>query len=80
MLSVNGIYKVFNPGTVNQKIALRNVSIEMEEGDFVTLIGGNGAGNQHCSTVLVYTGLTGELSTLQEQMRRNFLNTSVQQC
>ncbi len=44
MLKINGVYKVFNPGTVNQKIALRNVSIHLEEGDFVTLIGGNGAG------------------------------------
>ncbi len=44
MLQVKGIYKVFNPGTINQKIALRNASVELEEGDFVTLIGGNGAG------------------------------------
>lgn len=44
MLIVDGIYKVFNPGTVNQKIALRNVSLTLQEGDFVTLIGGNGAG------------------------------------
>lgn len=44
MLKVNEVYKVFNPGTVNQKMALRNVSIDMEEGEFVTLIGGNGAG------------------------------------
>lgn len=44
MLKVDGIYKVFNPGTVNQKIALRNVSLTLQEGDFVTLIGGNGAG------------------------------------
>ncbi len=44
MLKVDRIYKVFNPGTVNQKIALRDVSINMAEGDFVTLIGGNGAG------------------------------------
>lgn len=44
MLKVEGLYKMFNPGTVNQKIALRDVSIQMEEGDFVTLIGGNGAG------------------------------------
>ncbi len=44
MLQVNGIYKVFNPGTVNEKVALRNVSLQLEEGDFVTLIGGNGAG------------------------------------
>jgi putative ABC transport system ATP-binding protein len=44
MLTVNGICKVFNSGTVNEKIALRNVSVQLEEGDFVTLIGGNGAG------------------------------------
>lgn len=44
MLKVNSIYKVFNPGTVNQKIALQDVSFSMDEGEFVTLIGGNGAG------------------------------------
>lgn len=44
MLTVNGIYKVFNAGTINEKVALRNVSVTLEEGDFVTLIGGNGAG------------------------------------
>lgn len=44
MLFVNGIYKVFNPSTVNEKVALRNVSVKLDEGDFVTLIGGNGAG------------------------------------
>ena len=44
MLSVNGIYKKFNTGTINEKEALTNVSLTLEEGDFVTLIGGNGAG------------------------------------
>ena len=44
MLSVEGICKTFNPGTINEKVALRNVSAELPEGDFVTLIGGNGAG------------------------------------
>ncbi|HHY52699.1 MAG TPA: ABC transporter ATP-binding protein [Clostridiales bacterium] len=44
MLSAKGIYKVFHPGTVNEKIALRGVDLELNEGDFVTLIGGNGAG------------------------------------
>ncbi|HHY81230.1 MAG TPA: ABC transporter ATP-binding protein [Clostridiales bacterium] len=44
MLLVNGIYKVFNAGTVNEKTALQDVSVELKEGDFVTLIGGNGAG------------------------------------
>lgn len=44
MLSVDGITKIFNVGTVNEKIALHNVSFSLEEGDFVTLIGGNGSG------------------------------------
>ena len=44
MLSVDGIYKTFNPGTINEKVALRNICAELPEGDFVTLIGGNGAG------------------------------------
>jgi putative ABC transport system ATP-binding protein len=44
MLKIKGIYKVFNVGTVNEKVALRNLSLTLKEGDFVTLIGGNGAG------------------------------------
>jgi len=44
MLQLNGIYKGFNAGTINEKIALRNVNLSLEKGDFVTLIGGNGAG------------------------------------
>ena len=44
MLKITGVYKAFYIGTVNENIALRNVSLELKEGDFVTLIGGNGAG------------------------------------
>ncbi|MBN7773256.1 ABC transporter ATP-binding protein [Clostridium aminobutyricum] len=44
MLTMNEIYKIFNVGTINEKIALRNLNLTLEEGDFVTLIGGNGAG------------------------------------
>lgn len=44
MLKVSNIYKTFNPGTVNEKTALDGVSLELAEGDFVTVIGGNGAG------------------------------------
>lgn len=44
MLSVTNIHKTFNAGTVNEKVALRGVSLELGEGDFVTVIGGNGAG------------------------------------
>ena len=44
MLKVQGIFKTFNPGTVNEKIALRGVDLHLQPGDFVTVIGGNGAG------------------------------------
>ncbi len=44
MLEINGISKTFNVGTVNQKTALKNLSLKLEDGDFVTVIGGNGAG------------------------------------
>ena len=44
MLIVSGLYKTFNAGTVNQKEALKNLSLHVEKGDFVTVIGGNGAG------------------------------------
>ena len=41
---MSNIYKTFNAGTVNEKTALRNLSLTLEDGDFVTVIGGNGAG------------------------------------
>ena len=44
MLTVNGITKVFNAGTVNEKTALTNISLTINEGEFITLIGGNGSG------------------------------------
>lgn len=44
MLEVKGIYKTFNPGTVNEKRALNGVDLTIEDGDFITVIGGNGAG------------------------------------
>lgn len=44
MLKITELHKVFNPGTVNEKVALKNINLHLEEGDFVTLIGGNGAG------------------------------------
>ena len=44
MLEIKNIYKTFNPGTVNEKAALKGLSLTLNEGDFVTVIGGNGAG------------------------------------
>ena len=44
MLELKGIRKTFNAGTVNEKTALDGLNLKLKEGDFVTVIGGNGAG------------------------------------
>ena len=44
MLKLEGICLTFNPGTVNEKVALENLSLHLEKGDFVTVLGSNGAG------------------------------------
>ena len=44
MLEIKNISKTFNAGTINEKRALDNLSLKLDEGDFVTVIGGNGAG------------------------------------
>ena len=44
MLELVNVTKTFNPGTVNEKVALNNLSLRLNDGDFVTVIGGNGAG------------------------------------
>ena len=44
MLKIEQIVKVFNPGTVNEKVALNGLTLHVEDGDFCTVIGGNGAG------------------------------------
>lgn len=43
-LEIKDVHKTFNAGTINEKIALDGVNLNLEEGDFVTIIGGNGAG------------------------------------
>ena len=44
MLKIEHISKTFNPGTVNEKQAIKDLSLELEKGDFATIIGSNGAG------------------------------------
>lgn len=44
MLDLNRVSKTFNPGTINEKKALTELSLHLRDGDFVTVIGGNGAG------------------------------------
>lgn len=44
MLEIRNLYKTFNSGSVNEKHALNGINLKLNEGDFVTVIGGNGAG------------------------------------
>ena len=44
MLEVRHVSKTFNPGTITERKALKDISLTLNDGDFVTVIGGNGAG------------------------------------
>lgn len=44
MLNLTGLSKTFSPGNVNEKLALDNISLMLQDGEFITIIGGNGAG------------------------------------
>ena len=44
MLEIQNLHKTFNRGTINEKVALDGVNLQLNAGDFVTIIGGNGAG------------------------------------
>ena len=61
MLEIKNVSKTFNPGTVNAKTALKGLNLTLNDGDFVTVIGGNGAGkstmlNAVAGTIQVDTG------------------------
>ena len=62
MLKIEHISKTFNPGTVNEKQAIRDLSLNLEKGDFATIIGSNGAGkstlfNAICGDFLTDSGV-----------------------
>ena len=44
MLNLYHLNKTFNPGTINEKKAIEDLSLTINDGDFITVIGGNGAG------------------------------------
>jgi len=60
MLEINNISKTFNPGTINEKVALNGLSLELKEGDFVTVIGGNGAGKSTMLNAIAGTWMVDE--------------------
>ena len=52
MLEIRNVYKTFNPGTINEKKALNGLSLHLKPGEFVTVIGGNGAGKSTMLTTV----------------------------
>lgn len=60
MLKINNIYKTFNPGTINEKVALNGLNLHLEDGDYVTVIGGNGAGKSTMLNAVAGTWLVDE--------------------
>lgn len=60
MLELKNIYKTFNPGTINEKVALNGLSLSLNDGDFVTVIGGNGAGKSTMLNAVAGTWLVDE--------------------
>ena len=60
MLDINQIHKTFNAGTVNEKKALNGLDLHLREGDFVTVIGGNGAGKSTMLNAIAGTWLVDE--------------------
>ena len=60
MLELKNIHKTFNPGTVNAKTALDGLNLTLNDGDFVTVIGGNGAGKSTMLNAIAGTFLVDE--------------------
>lgn len=60
MLEIKNISKTFNPGTINEKRALNGLSLTLKDGDFVTVIGGNGAGKSTMLNAIAGTWLVDE--------------------
>ena len=82
MLEIRNVHKTFNQGSINKKHALNGVNLKLEEGDFVTVIGGNGAGKSSMlnAVACTWSGVDGafridgvDVSGLPEFKRASFL-------
>ena len=82
MLELKNIYKTFNPGTINEQVALNGLNLTLNEGDFVTVIGGNGAGKSTMLNAVAGTWMVDEgqiiidgvdVSKLSEHKRAAYL-------
>ena len=72
MLEIRNIRKVFNAGTVNEKVAVDRLSLTLKDGDFVTVIGGNGAGKSTMLNLIagVLTADSGSISVNGKDITR----------
>ena len=70
MLEIKNVTKIFNKGTVNEKVALDDFSLTLEDGDFVTVIGGNGSGK---STMMNAIAGVWPVDELPEHKRAKYL-------
>ncbi len=82
MLKITNLHKTFNPGTINEKVALNGLDLHIQAGEFVTVIGGNGAGKStllnaiagvwkpDCGTVTI-DGV--DVSNMPEHQRAKYL-------
>ena len=63
MLQLIDVSKTFNPGTVNEKKALSHLNLELQDGDFATIIGSNGAGKSTMFNAICGTFFCGRRSS-----------------
>ncbi len=82
MLSIESISKIFKKGSINEKLALNNVSLFLNEGEFITIIGSNGAGKStllNCISGMYYIDKgsifleTVDISFMPEYKRSNYI-------
>ena len=82
MLKIENVSKTFNMGTINEKKALSNLTLYVNEGDFITIIGGNGAGKSTLMNMIAgvypidcgYIYLNGkDISMCSESERANLI-------
>ena len=87
MLTLDHISKTFNPGTINEKRALDGLSLHLKPGDFVTVIGGNGAGKSTMQNAICGTWQPDEgsieldgvnVSSLPEYKRARYLGLGLE--
>ena len=75
LLSIEGIHKTFEAGTVNENHVLKGLDLQVEEGDFISVIGGNGAGKSTLMNILAGNLVVDEGDILLEG--NSIKNTSV---